>query len=164
VLNPRGAGDRCPARSLARCGAAGSAAPAPSATSVTPRRYRRIMTGSETADPGREPVGRVLGTEDATPLAFWVPVAPEQYLQLDDVVVCERRVPGRDESVHLSGIVTQVRARHEGARFDSDVFLIEDGQLPAEPVEAAEVLTTRVEPEVFVPPTPGTAVHRAGVQ
>ncbi len=119
------------------------------------------MTGSETADPGREPVGRVLGTEDATPLAFWVAVAPEQYLQLDDVVVCERRVPGRDESVHLSGIVTQVRARHEGARFDSDVFLIEDGQLPAEPVEAAEVLTTRVEPEVFVPPTPGTAVHRA---
>ncbi len=34
-----------------------------------------------------EPVGRVLGTEDATPLAFWVAVAPEQYLQLDDVVV-----------------------------------------------------------------------------
>ncbi len=111
------------------------------------------------AGPGA--VGRVLGTEDATPLSFWVAIAPEQYLQLDDVVVCEREVPGREGSVRLSGVVTQVRARHEGARFDSDVFLIEAGQLPAEAVESAEVLTTRVEPEVFVPPTPGTAVHRA---
>ena len=76
-------------------------------------------------------VGRVLGTEDATPLSFWVAIAPEQYLQLDDVVVCERAVPGRDELVRLSGVVTQVRARQEGARFDSDVFLIADGVLPA---------------------------------
>ena len=93
-----------------------------------------------------DPVGRVLGTEDSTPLTFWVAVAPDHYLQLDDVVVCERRVPGRDEPVNLSGIVTQVRARHEGARFDSDVFLIDEGLLPAEAVEAAQVMTTRVEP------------------
>ena len=107
------------------------------------------------------PVGRVLGTEDATPLEFWVALAEGQYLQLDDVVVCERAVPGREDPVQLSGIVTQVRARHEGARFDSDVFLIEDGLLPAEAVEAAQVLTTRVEPEVFVPPAPGSEVRRA---
>jgi hypothetical protein len=102
----------------------------------------------------------VLGTEDATPLTFWVALAPEQYLQLDDVVVTERAVPGR-ESVTLSGIVSQVRARHEGARFDSDVFLIEDGVLPAQVVESAEVMTTRVEPETFVPPLPGAPVRRA---
>jgi DNA helicase HerA-like ATPase len=108
-----------------------------------------------------QPVGRVLGTEDATPLTFWVALAEEQYLQLDDVVVCEREVPGRTEPVRLSGVVTQVRARHEGARFDSDVFLITDGLLPAEAVEAAEVTTTRVEPEVYVPPRPGALVHRA---
>src|SRR6476620_2441367 len=107
------------------------------------------------------PVGRVLGTEDATPLEFWVALSPDQYLQLDDVVVCERAVPGRDEPVRLAGVVTQVRARHEGARFDSDVFLIADGVLPGETVEAAQVLTTRVEPEVFVPPLPGCEVRRA---
>jgi hypothetical protein len=107
------------------------------------------------------PVGRVLGTDDATPLEFWVALGPDDYLQLDDVVVCERRVPGRAEPIRLSGIVTQVRARHEGARFDSDVFLIEDGVLPAQTVEAAQVLTTRVEPEVFVPPIPGSEVRRA---
>jgi DNA helicase HerA-like ATPase len=107
------------------------------------------------------PVGQVLGTDDAMPLEFWVALAPGQYLQLDDVVVCERAVPGRDEPVHLSGVVTQVRARHEGARFDSDVFLISDGVLPAETIEAAQVMTTRVDPEVYVPPLPGAAVFRA---
>jgi hypothetical protein len=108
-----------------------------------------------------EPVGRVLGTEDATPLEFWVALAPGQYLQLDDVVVCERAVPGRPDPVRLSGVVTQVRARQEGARFDSDVFLVSDGVLPAETVESARVTTTRVDPEVYVPPVPGAEVRRA---
>jgi DNA helicase HerA-like ATPase len=112
-------------------------------------------------EPVAQAVGRVLGTDDATPLSFWVALAPDQYLQLDDVVICDRGLPGTGERVRLSGVVTQVRARHEGARFDSDVFLIEEGKLPAEAVESAEVLTTRVEPEIFVPPRPGTEVHRA---
>jgi len=104
--------------------------------------------------------GRVLGTEDATPLEFWVGVQEGTFLQLDDVVACTRPLPGRDP-VRMYGIVAQVRARHEGARFDSDVFLIEDGVLPAEVSEAAQVLTTRFEPEVFVPPLPGALVVRA---
>jgi DNA helicase HerA-like ATPase len=58
-------------------------------------------------------------------------------------------------------VVSQVRARHEGARFDSDVFLVEQGVLPAEVAEAAQVNATRFEPEVFVPPLPGSAVRRA---
>jgi uncharacterized protein len=106
------------------------------------------------------PVGRVIGTEDATPLEFWVGVAEGQFLQLDDVVALERTPPGR-ELVRIFGVVAQVRARHEGARFDSDVFLIADGVLPAEVCEAAQVVATRFEPEVFVPPTPGCPVRRA---
>jgi len=105
-------------------------------------------------------VGRVIGTEDATPLEFWVAVAPDEFLQLDDVVALERTPPGRGP-VKIYGIVNQVRARHEGARFDSDVFLIEQGILPAEVAEAAQVLATRFEPEVFVPPLPGQAVRKA---
>ncbi|MGH9184935.1 MAG: ATP-binding protein [Acidimicrobiales bacterium] len=104
--------------------------------------------------------GRVIGTEDATPLEFWVGVAPGAYLQLDDVVALERRLPGGDE-LRIYGVVSQVRARHEGARFDSDVFLIEEGVLPAEVSEAAQVQATRFEPEVFVPPLPGQAVRKA---
>ena len=124
----------------------------------SPKVSHPASTVAEVTD---EPVGRVLGTDDATPLEFWVALAPEQYLQLDDVVVCERAVPGRDATVRLSGVVTQVRARHEGARFDSDVFLIEDGVLPAERIEAAQIMTTRVEPEVYVPPLPGSPARRA---
>ena len=105
-------------------------------------------------------VGRVIGTQDATPLEFWVAVGPGQYLQLDDVVALERRLPNGD-TVHIYGVVTQVRARHEGARFDSDVFLIEDGKLPAEVSEAGMVMATRFEPELFVPPRPGDEVRRA---
>ena len=109
---------------------------------------------------GEHVVGRVLGTEDSTPLAFWVAVAPETFVQLDDVVVAERVLPD-GQRVRVAGVVNQVRARHEGASFDSDVFLIEDGVLPAQVQEAAEVLATRVEPEVYVPPLPGAAVRRA---
>ena len=107
-----------------------------------------------------EPVGRVLGTADATPLQFWTAVAPGSYLQLDDVVVTDRTLPS-GQRVTISGVVTQVRARHEGAQFESDVFAIADGMLPAQVQEAAEVTTTRVEPEVYVPPTPGAVVRRA---
>ena len=44
------------------------------------------------------PVGRVIGTEDATPLEFWVAVdsGAGQFLQLDDVVALERQLPGAD--------------------------------------------------------------------
>ncbi len=110
--------------------------------------------------PAARPCGRVLGTEDATPLEFWVAVAEGSVLQLDDVVALERALP-EGELLRIYGVVTQVRARHEGAHFDSDVFLIEEGVLPAEVSESAQVLATRFEPEVFVPPLPGTPVRRA---
>lgn len=112
------------------------------------------------SSPDQTTVGRVIGTDDATPLEFWVAVAEGQYLQLDDVVALERVLPG-GEIVSMYGMVSQVRARHEGARFDSDVFLIEDGVLPAEVSESAKVSATRFEPETFVPPRPGQAVRRA---
>jgi DNA helicase HerA-like ATPase len=107
----------------------------------------------------------VLGTYDATPLQFWVAVHPGSYLQLDDVVVTSRDLPAVGgqpaQPVTIAGVVTQVRARHEGASFDSDVFAIADGTLPAQVQEAAEITTTRVDPEVYVPPAPGAPVRRA---
>jgi DNA helicase HerA-like ATPase len=111
-------------------------------------------------DPSSEQVGMVLGTEDATPLTFWVGVSPDAYLQLDDAVVVDTAVPGRG-AIRIAGIVQDVRARHEGAQFDSDVFLIDRGVLPADTAVAAEVVATRFEPEVFVPPMPGLAAFRA---
>ncbi|MDG4766967.1 ATP-binding protein [Solwaraspora sp. WMMD406] len=105
-------------------------------------------------------VGRVLGTADATPLQFWTAVEAGSYLQLDDVVVTRRALPGQPP-VTIAGVVTQVRARHEGAQFDSDVFAIADGTLPAQVQEAAEITATRLDPEIYVPPQPGAPVWRA---
>jgi uncharacterized protein len=105
-------------------------------------------------------VGRVLGTQDALALEFWVGVEEGSFLQLDDVVVTDTPLPD-GQVVRLFGVVDLVRARHEGARFDSDVFLIERGVLPATVSQAAHVRVTRVEPEVFVPPLPGREVRRA---
>ena len=107
------------------------------------------------------PVGRVIGTDPATPLEFWVAVQEGSFLQLDDVLVLERQLPGEGGSVKIYGMVADLRARHEGARFDSDVFLIEDGVLPAQVTEAAKVLATRFEPEVYVSPVPGELVRKA---
>ncbi len=105
-------------------------------------------------------MGRVLGTDDSTPLEFWVAIANGQHLQLDDIVAVDRVVPTGD-TISIYGIVGQVRARHEGARFDSDVFLIADGVLPADVSESAQIQVTRVVPETFVPPLPGAEVRKA---
>jgi len=107
-----------------------------------------------------EVVGRVLGTVDSMPLEFWVGVEEGQYLQLDDVVEVQTPLPDGTE-VRLFGVVDVVRARHEGVRFDSDVFLVEKGVLPVTVAHAAHVAVTRVEPEIFVPPRPGQPVRRA---
>jgi uncharacterized protein len=118
---------------------------------------------SHPVPPAEEPqssVGRVQGLMDSTPLRWHVAVQDGAYLQLDDVVVTVRDVPGRG-LVATSGIVTDVCARHEGASFGSDVFLISDGVLPAAVQEVAEVVTTRDEPECYVPPRPGETVRRA---
>jgi len=104
--------------------------------------------------------GLVLGTVDATPLGYTFALKTGGRIQLDEVIVTTRELPG-GQKVTLSGVVTQVRASHEGARFDSDVFLIEEGVLPADVVEAADVMITRVEPEIYVPPLPGSAVQIA---
>lgn len=107
-----------------------------------------------------DPVGLVAGITDSTPLRFSIAVGPEAYLQLDDVVTTTRDVPGVG-IVRTSGVVTQVAARHEGASYGSDAFLISDGVLPAHVQEIAEVTTTRVDPECYVPPRPGTTALRA---
>src|ERR1700722_5316580 len=107
-----------------------------------------------------QPVGLVVGTVAATPLQFSVAISPDQYLQLDDVVVTHRSLPG-NRQVRVSGVVTNVEATHEGAKFASDVFLIQQGALPAEVSELAQVSVPGVEPEMYVPPMPGAPVARA---
>lgn len=121
--------------------------PAPDPTTPTP------------ANATRE-TGLVLGSQDATPLEFWVGVREGETLQLDDLVSVETTVGGA--TIRFYGIVDIVRKRFEGTPFDSDAFRVADGLMPADVSYAAHVQVTRVEPEVFVPPAPGDtakAVH-----
>ncbi|GGJ61255.1 ATP-binding protein [Deinococcus aquiradiocola] len=105
-------------------------------------------------------LGRVLGTEDATPTTFWFLVAQGQSVQLDDLVVARTRKPDGQE-VAFYGLVDSVRKRHEGVGFESDVDDIMAGLLPASVSYSARVLVTRVHPEDFVPPEPGDTVWHA---
>lgn len=104
------------------------------------------------------PVGVVLGSHDATPLEFWVGVKAHADLALDDLVVVQSQTASGRE-VLFYGIVDQVRKRYEGTQFDSDAFRVADGVLPAEISYAGHVRVTRVDPEVFLPPTPGETAY-----
>jgi DNA helicase HerA-like ATPase len=106
-------------------------------------------------------VGIVLGTQDATPLQFWVGVDEASAVQLDDAIVVETALPN-GEIVQFYGVVDQVRKRYEGVRFDNDAFRAAEGTLPVEISYAAHVQVTRIEPEWFVPPHPGEAAYVVG--
>jgi len=112
-----------------------------------------------------ESVPRVIGTKEAKPLEFWVGIPADSYLQLDEVVAVNTRLPvptdaGVEEVVHY-GVVDDVQSLHEGASVHSDVFRIAQGSIGADIATIAHVSVTRVEPEVLVPPRPGQPVRRA---
>ena len=117
------------------------------------------MTERATDQPVSVAAGRVLGSRDATPLKFWVAVEPGSTIQLDDTIAVTRPLPEGD--INIYGVVTEVSARYEGGHFDSDVFLIADGALPANISEVACVQVSRVEPETLIPPHPGAQARLA---
>ena len=70
-----------------------------------------------------------------------------------------RAATSSGDVVRIFGLVTRVQ-RGTKARFDSHVFDVADGLLPAEIARAALVQATRFEPETLVPPS-GRRVRRA---
>lgn len=111
--------------------------------------------------PAYAPIGFVLGTQEATPLEFWVAVSPRQVLRLDDVVEVQTQRPDGKGVVHFYGVVDYVRTRYEGVQFDTDTFLAEKGNLPVNVSYIAHVQVTRIEPEEYLPPQPSDPVHLA---
>ena len=120
--------------------------------------HETVLAPTNTETPNTAAAGVVLGTEDSGPLEFWIGVQDENLVQLDDLVVVEAPVPGGGH-VTFYGIVDQVRKRYEGAEFDTDAFRAAEGVLPVQISYAAHVQTTRINPEVFMPPDPGTPVR-----
>jgi len=120
-----------------------------------------VTPGSSTPDPANFRA-LVLGMEGAasTPLSFSAWVAPEGYLQLDDVVHVQTTLPD-GEVVDTYGVVDELRATQEGVALTSDVSLSTEGILPTQSSVAAHVSVTRIEPEIYVPPMPGQRVYLA---
>ncbi|MCS7172801.1 MAG: ATP-binding protein [Armatimonadetes bacterium] len=114
----------------------------------------RIQPEARSPEVGIPDGGVVLGTLDATPLEFWIGVQEGGVVQLDDLVVAETRLPD-GQRVRFYGVVDQVRKRYEGTYYDNDAFRVTDGMLPADVSYAAHVQVTRIDPEVFIPPSPG---------
>jgi DNA helicase HerA-like ATPase len=101
-------------------------------------------------------VGRVIGTQDATPLEFWVLLQEGEEVQMDEAVVVETNSPNGQRK--MFGIVDIIRTRHQGSIFDSDVEEADRG-LPVELSIAAHVKVTRPDPEYYYPPLPGNPVR-----
>ena len=113
-----------------------------------------------TREAGGQPIGMILGTQEATPLQFWFSVTAGSSVQLDDLVVARTRKPDGG-FVAFYGVVDAVRKIHEGVQFESDVEDVAGGILPANTSYSAHVLVTRVDPEDFIPPGPGDRVFLA---
>jgi hypothetical protein len=101
-------------------------------------------------------MGRVIGTQDATPLEFWVLLDKGEAVQVDEAIVVETESP--IGPLKLFGMVDIIRAKHQGSTFDSDVVEADRG-LPVELSIAAHVKVTRLDPEYYYPPLPGDSVR-----
>ena len=103
-------------------------------------------------------MGKVIGTQDATPLEFWMLLEEGEQVQMDDAVVVDTTTPD-GETLQLFGMIDIIRARHQGSTYDSDVVEAEQGLLPVELSIAAHVRITRILPEFYYPPIPGRPVR-----
>ncbi|MFZ8861245.1 MAG: ATP-binding protein [Thermocrinis sp.] len=105
-------------------------------------------------------VGIVLGTAPITPLEFWVGVEKDHLIQLDDVLYAETQL-ANGQRVKFYGVVQEVQKFLEGAQWVYDAHLAIQGVIPVNVAYIARVALTRVEPEFFVPPSPGDPVYFA---
>ena len=106
-------------------------------------------------------VGIVLGTKPSNPLEFWIGIEKGKFVQLDDIIVVESKIDGTNEEIKFYGIVQEVVKYLEGVELVYDAQLVNSGVVPASLAYMAKVSVTRIEPEVFIPPTPGDPAYKA---
>ena len=106
-------------------------------------------------------VGIVLGTKPSNPLEFWIGIEKGKYVQLDDVIVVNSKIDGKNEEIKFYGIVEEVVKFLEGVEFVYDAHLVNNGVVPANLAYMAKVSVTRIEPEIFIPPNPGDFAYKA---
>lgn len=104
-------------------------------------------------------IGYVDGSVDATTLRFTVVLDDDVVVQLDDLLVATQELPGDRGSVTHFGIVVEATAIIEGATFASDTQRIYGTRtMPGQRIRTVAVQSLRTDPELWVPPLPGTPV------
>ncbi len=106
----------------------------------------------------QEAIGVVLGSREASPLEFWIGIQ-DGLVRLDDVVWVE--ADHGSLAVRYYGMVDRVHKVLEGTQFDSDTFLAAGNLIPTNTAYVAHVTVTRLEPEEYLPPDPGSPVYLA---
>ncbi len=104
-------------------------------------------------------IGIVLGTLPATPLEFWIGIDENVTLQLDDVIFTVSYLGNQEVSYY--GVITEIQKYLEGSKLVYEAQLAKEGVIPVNLAYIAKVSVTRIEPEVFSPPIPGSEVYLA---
>ncbi len=108
-----------------------------------------------------DPIGIVLGTKPSSPLEFWVGIEKGNFLQLDDVIVVQSVIDGTSRGVKFYGLVHEVQKYLEGIELAYEAHLATNGIVPVNIAYTARIMVTRIEPEIFIPPSPGDPVFKA---
>ncbi len=101
-------------------------------------------------------IGIVLGTLPATPLEFWIGIDENVTLQLDDVIFTTSYLGNQEVSYY--GVITEIQKYLEGSKLVYEAQLAKEGVIPVNLAYVAKVNVTRIEPEIFSPPIPGSEV------
>ncbi|MEN3014792.1 MAG: ATP-binding protein [bacterium] len=102
-------------------------------------------------------VGYVLGNKPNTCYDFFFIIDPTTIVQIDDIVITKTYY-SQQEITHY-GIVTQIINYTDGLQFATETDLAIKNKIPYQNVSIAQVLVTRIDPEIFVPPTPFSEVY-----
>ncbi len=108
-------------------------------------------------------IGHVDGSVPATTQRFDIVLAEDASLELDDLVVTRQPHAVPSDRVAHYGIVTECSSRIEGAQFSTDTQRIAGARtMPGVVARTATVRVLRADPEIWIPPSAGAQVERAG--
>lgn len=107
-------------------------------------------------------IGYVDGSVASTTQRFDVVLDDDALVQLDDLVVCKQRLPSDRGTLSHYGIVVEGTGMIEGARMASDTKRIYGTQtMPGQRINTVTVQILRTDPELWMPPQPGSSVELA---
>ncbi len=108
-----------------------------------------------------EKVGIILGNKQNTPYEFYFLISNDALVQLDDIVYTKTTI--KDIEIYHYGIVVDIKKYTEASNYAIETELMYNNKVPYLNISVAKVLTTRIEPEIYIPPNPTNEVYKANI-